>query len=84
MKAYIKDVAYYLPKKIVTNEDLAVEFPEWSAEKIFRKVGICQRHVAADDETAMDMAEAAARNLLSQGVSVDDIDFVLFCTQSPD
>ena len=84
MEAYIKDIAYYLPEKIVTNDELAAEFPEWSAEKIFRKVGIRQRHVAADDETAMDMAEKAARKLFLQGVSQENIDFVLLCTQSPD
>jgi len=84
MEAYISDIAYYLPDKIVTNEDLAAEFPEWSAEKIFRKVGIRQRHVAADGETATDMAEKAARKLFIQGVSQENIDFVLLCTQSPD
>ena len=84
MEAYIKDIAYYLPEKIITNEELAAEFPEWSAEKIFRKVGIRQRHVAADDETAMDMAEKAARKLLMQGAKAEEIDFVLLCTQSPD
>lgn len=84
MEVYIKDIAYYLPEKIVTNDELAAEFPEWSAEKIFRKVGIRQRHVAADDETAMDMAEKAARKLFLQGVSQENIDFVLLCTQSPD
>ena len=34
MKAYIKDIAYYLPEKLLTNEQLAAEFPEWSTEKI--------------------------------------------------
>lgn len=84
MEAYIKDIAYYLPEKIVTNEDLAREFPEWSAEKIFNKVGIFSRHIAADDETAADMAEKAAGQLFRQGICRDDVDFVIFCTQSPD
>lgn len=84
MEAYISDIAYYLPDKIVTNEDLAAEFPEWSAEKIFRKVGIRQRHVATDTETATDMAEKAAKKLFAQGVSREKVDFVLLCTQSPD
>lgn len=84
MEAYIKDIEYYLPEKIITNEALATEFPEWSAEKIFRKVGIQQRHIAADNETATDMAEKAAQKLFFSGVEKDDIDFILFCTQSPD
>ena len=32
MKAYIKDIAYYLPERVLTNDEIAKEFPEWSAE----------------------------------------------------
>ncbi len=85
MKVYIKDIAYYLPTKVITNEQLVQEFPEWSVEKIVDKVGIKERHVAAEDETAMDMAVSAAEVLFQQGkCQKEDIDFVLLCTQSPD
>ena len=67
MKAFIKDIAYYLPEKVLTNEQLAAEFPEWSTEKIAGKVGIAERHIAAPDETASDMAFAAAERLLEKG-----------------
>ena len=52
MEAYIKAISYYLPQKIVYNEQLAKEFPEWSVEKITSKIGVTQRHLAAEDETA--------------------------------
>lgn len=85
MKVFIKDIAYYLPTKVVTNEQLVQEFPEWSVEKIVDKVGIKERHVAAEKETAMDMAVFAAEMLFQQGkCQKEDIDFVLLCTQSPD
>lgn len=84
MGAYIQDIAYYLPEKIVTNDELSSEFPEWSAEKIFRKVGVRQRHVAAANQTAADMAFQAAEKLFEQGVERESIDYLLFCTQSPD
>ena len=83
-KAYIKDIAYYLPDTILTNEQIAREFPEWSAEKVASKVGITERHIAAADETATDMAYQAAERLFAQGVDRECIDFVLLCTQSPD
>lgn len=83
-KAYIKDIAYYLPDTILTNEQIAREFPEWSAEKVAGKVGITERHIAAADETATDMAYQAAERLFAQGVDRECIDFVLLCTQSPD
>jgi len=84
MKAYIKDIAYYLPKQILTNDQIAEQFPEWSAEKVANKVGITERHISAPDETAADMAFAAATSLFAQGVDKSTIDFVLLCTQSPD
>ncbi|MBO5553427.1 MAG: ketoacyl-ACP synthase III [Paludibacteraceae bacterium] len=84
MKAFIKDIAYYLPEKVLTNEQLAAEFPEWSTEKIAGKVGISERHIAAPDETATDMAVAAAEQLFAKGYDRSQIDFLLLCTQSPD
>lgn len=85
MDAYIKEIAFYLPEKVVTNEDLQSDFPDWCIDKIYSKIGIKQRHIAADGETALDMAEKAAKKLLASGnVDVGSIDFVLFCTQSPD
>lgn len=84
MKAYIQDIAYYLPTDILTNEQIAARFPEWSADKVAGKVGITERHIAADSETATDMAQKAAEQLFAQGVDKSKIDFVLLCTQSPD
>lgn len=84
MKAFIKDIAYYLPKSVLTNEQIAAEFPEWSAEKVANKVGITERHISAPDETATDMAHQAAERLFAQGVDRSCIDFVLLCTQSGD
>lgn len=85
MKSYIKAISYYLPEKIVTNEQLVEEFPEWTVEKIADKVGVNQRHIA-ENETISDMAVKAAENLFSENPDInrDSIDFVLVCTQSPD
>lgn len=83
-KAYIKDIDYYLPSRVVTNEELVKEFPEWSVEKIADKVGIIERRVVID-ETATDLAVSAAERLFAKrAVKKEDVDFVLFCTQSPD
>lgn len=85
MKAYIKGISYYLPERIVTNEELLQEFPEWSVDKVAAKVGVNARHLAAPNETAGDMAEKAARLLFSEyGIKAEEIDFVMLCTQSPD
>lgn len=85
IKSYIRDIAYVLPSNGVTNQEIVNEFPEWSVEKIAEKVGVSERRVAASDETATDLAIAAADKLFSHRVvEKKDVDFVLFCTQSPD
>lgn len=85
MNAYIKGISYYLPYKVLTNEDLTEKFPEWTVEKVSSKVGINQRHLAAFDETAGDMAFQAAVKLFDEyDIKREQIDFILLCTQSPD
>ena len=85
MKAFIKGISYYLPERILTNEDLLKEFPEWDVDKVYGKVGVKERHLAAETETAGDLAEKAALRLFEEyQVSPSDIDFLLLCTQSPD
>ncbi len=85
MKTFIKAISYFLPEKIVTNDDLVKEFPEWTVDKIAGKVGVTERHIAAETETAADMATQAAEKLLAEhGIDRSSIDFVLLCTQSPD
>ena len=83
--AYIKAISYYLPEKVVTNEELVKEFPEWSVEKVAQKVGVDSRHVAVENETAGDMAEKAAHKLFQEyKIDPKTIDFLMLCTQSPD
>lgn len=83
--AYIKAISYYLPEKVVTNEELLNEFPEWSVDKVAAKVGVNSRHLAGENETAGDMAEKAALKLFEEhNIDPKTIDFLLLCTQSSD
>lgn len=83
--AYIKAIEYYLPKETLTNEQLADIYPEWTAEKIRSKTGINIRHVAGADETALDLAEQACKKLFEKTVlRVEDVDFIILLTESPD
>ncbi len=85
MKAYIKAIEYYLPEKVLTNTEIADRFPEWSAEKVANKVGITERHLSADNETAADMAYQAAEKLFKSIDGVrEQIDFLMLCSQSVD
>lgn len=85
MKVYIKGIAYNLPEKVLTNEMIAQEFPEWTVEKIDKKIGIKQRHVTVDGETASDLAVGAAEKLFVKlGYNRSLIDYLIFVTQSAD
>lgn len=83
MGAKISQIEYYLPEKILSNEDLVLQHPAWNAAKVEHKVGIRNRHIATADETSLDMAVKAASKLLKD-YDPETIDFVLFCTQSPE
>jgi 3-oxoacyl-[acyl-carrier-protein] synthase III len=85
MQAKVSAIEYYLPEGTVSTGDLAAEFPEWSVEKIDKKTGIQNRHIAGPDECSSDMAVAAAQKLFASGVCrPEEIDYLLLCTQSPD
>jgi 3-oxoacyl-[acyl-carrier-protein] synthase-3 len=83
--AELRGIEYYLPEQIETGGDLAAKFPEWAVAKIEERTGILTRHIASPDQCASDLAVEAARKLFVSGAcSPRDIDFVLFCTETPD
>jgi 3-oxoacyl-[acyl-carrier-protein] synthase-3 len=84
-KTKISCIEYYLPKRVVTNQELAKENPDWDFSLIESKTGILSRYVAGIDERASDLALCAAEKLFQEcSIDRDSIDTLLFCTQSPD
>jgi 3-oxoacyl-[acyl-carrier-protein] synthase III len=83
MGCRISHIEYYLPQIVLDNVQLSQEFPEWEAEKINEKIGVKQRRIAGENETAMDLGLKATGKVLEK-FDKSLIDFVLFCTQSPD
>jgi len=83
MGVQISKVAYYLPEKVLTNEELSMQFPDWTPERIYDKIGVNTRHIVGANETALDLAVKASRKVL-ENENVSTIDFVILCTQSPD
>ncbi|MBY5010306.1 beta-ketoacyl-ACP synthase III [Streptococcus suis] len=81
--AKISQVAHYLPKKIVTNDDLAQQM-DTSDEWIRSRTGIRQRHVATD-ETTSELASQVAKKLLEKSqLDASEIDFIIVATITPD
>jgi len=76
----LNNIVTYLPKKNLTNEDLARVF-NVQPEQIFKTVGVNQRHISGEDELASDMGIQAAQRLLKESdISKNDIDFLIFCS----
>src|SRR5436189_5981321 len=84
-RAAIKAITSYLPAGKLTNEQLAEQFGDWHASQILSKTGVAVRGVAGQDECASDLGVKAARRRFDSGAcSPDEIDLLIFCTQSPD
>jgi len=74
----------YLPQKVITNHDLE-KMVDTTDEWIRTRTGIERRHIAADGETTVDLAEHAARRALeAAGVAPAEVDFIAFGTTTPD
>jgi 3-oxoacyl-[acyl-carrier-protein] synthase-3 len=74
----------YLPEKILTNQDLE-HMVDTSDEWIRTRTGITQRHIAADNEMASDLALNASRKAMAaSGVTAGDIDLIIVATTTPD
>lgn len=85
MSLEIKDVAYYLPRSKVTNDDINVLNPEWEMDKVLSTSGVEERYKASEQETALDLAYEACLKIFSKNpVLKNKVDALVFCTQSPD
>jgi 3-oxoacyl-[acyl-carrier-protein] synthase-3 len=83
--ASVGPIAVHLPDAVEDNDRLAAEFPAWNMDLIYAKTGIRRRHVAGENECASDLGVAAAEKLFREhDVDRRTIDFLLFCTQTPD
>lgn len=74
----------YLPEKVLTNKDME-SMVDTTDEWIQERTGIEQRHIAAEGETTVDLAEQASRRAIeAAGLKPDDIDLIVFATSTPD
>jgi 3-oxoacyl-[acyl-carrier-protein] synthase III len=84
MKETIK-LAYHLPETIISNDDLAQEFPTITAETIFKQTGIKRRQVVKPYELGSDISYKAAHRLITkENINRKSIDLLISCNQGPD
>ena len=84
IRSVIRGVGAYLPKRIMTNDDLA-RLVDTSDAWIRERTGIEQRHIAEEGELTSDLGIAASRQaLVRAGIDPVDIDLVVCATSTPD
>ena len=86
MKIYskISDIKYYLPPKLLSNEDLVFDNPDWRMDDIEKKTGIKYRYICEDAQTSKDIALLACEKIFNSNVRRSDIDFLIVITESPE
>lgn len=81
----IVDIEYCLPKRVLTNDDLEQQFPNWNVKATEKKMGVKERRISSCEETALDLAMTACTALLDKHKDLHSkIDAIIFCTQTPD
>ncbi len=83
MPLKIKQIEYFLPKEILTNQELRKKYSNWDIKSIEKKTGVKKRHIASEKQTAYDLSLVACKKLLFKNKS-KNIDAILYCSQSPD
>ncbi|WP_339713398.1 beta-ketoacyl-ACP synthase III [uncultured Kriegella sp.] len=81
----ITGLGYYVPDKVVTNDDLS-KIMDTNDAWIQERTGIKERrHVTKGKDTTTTMGVKAAKIAIERsGIDKDDIDFIVFATLSPD
>jgi 3-oxoacyl-[acyl-carrier-protein] synthase-3 len=83
MGAKLTAIEYEYPRHKLSNDDLKLEFPNYDFTQFEAKVGIHSRYIVAEGETALDLAVRACQKLFAH-VDKNQIDYILYCTQSPE
>jgi len=75
---------FYVPEKVLTNEDLE-KMVDTNHEWIITRTGIAERHIAEDNETTSDVAaKAALKALKDANIKPGEIDLIIVATNSQD
>jgi 3-oxoacyl-[acyl-carrier-protein] synthase-3 len=82
MGSAIGEIEYFLPREVLSNDSLKEIFPNMNIGKV-EKIGVFSRRIASENETSVDLAYEAALKIFKK-FDKSKIDFLLFCTQTPD
>lgn len=85
IQSYIDKIEFIVPNNKLSNDDLVKENPSWEVDKIYSKTGIHNRYIADCNTTSTDLAVEAGISLFNKYPDLkNEVDYLIFCTQSPD
>ena len=85
MGSLIKYISCHLSSCKISNEDLAISFPKYTSDEIYKKIGVKTRYNTTDNVIGSDLAFLAAEDLFRQNkLKKEDVQFLLFCTEGLD
>jgi 3-oxoacyl-[acyl-carrier-protein] synthase-3 len=84
LRSVIRGVGAHLPKRVVSNDDLA-KIVDTSDAWIQERSGIAYRHIADEKELTSDLGAAAAKQaLIRAAIDPIEIDLIICATATPD
>ena len=84
MSASISKLTYFIPEDNFSTEYLLRSKPKAVIEKIIKKTGINKKFKAKESQYASDLGIEAVKKLISEhNININEIDFVIFCSQTP-
>lgn len=84
MRTRFLSTGFYVPERVVTNDDLG-KLMDTSDEWIRTRTGIQERHWATEGQMGSDLAlEASKMALQRAGLEAKDLDAIVYATVSPD
>lgn len=85
MTTTITGMHYCIPTGVVTNAELSERFGERTIQSITRMAGVLERRVVLPGQTAADLGYCAAVRLLeAKGILREEIDLLIFASQTAD
>lgn len=84
LQAAVTGWGMYVPERVLTNADLE-RLVDTSDEWIVARTGIRERRLATEADTTVSMGARAARQALARaGIGPEQLDLIVFATDSPD
>jgi len=83
--AYVAGTGHSVPKRAVSNDDIAAMGLDTNDEWIFERTGIRQRYICGEGESLASLSAEASRQAMARaGVQPGEIDTIILGTASPD